>query len=112
MAYAALMNGQIEALAVAKGNADALIATTEDQTDDTKKGAYAGFDFFVEEKYKNNVVLLNKEDAELLAAVNEALAKAMEANLYDGWYEACQIYAEVKTADELGYDDEGNKITE
>ena len=103
VAATALATGDIDALAVAYGNGEALVNDTIVLSD---------FYFEVEEKYKNNVVLLNKEDAELLAAVNEALAKAMTANLYDGWYEACQIYAEVKTLDELGYDDEGNKITE
>ena len=104
-AVEALKSGDIDALAVAKGNGEAFAASSEevDLTD---------YYFHVEEKYKNNVILLNKDDAELLNQVNAALAKAMAANLYDGWYEACQIYAEVKTIDELGYDDEGNKITE
>ncbi|MBQ2794320.1 MAG: amino acid ABC transporter substrate-binding protein [Clostridia bacterium] len=102
-AATALATGDIDALAVAYGNGEALANDTIVLSD---------YYFEVDEKYKNNVVLLNKEDAELLEAVNTALAKAMDANLYDPWYEACQIYAEVKTADELGYDDEGNKITE
>ena len=102
-AATALATGEIDALAVAYGNGEAL--ASEDIV-------LSDFYFEVEEKYKNNVILLNKEDAELLEAVNAALAKAMSADLYDGWYEACQIYAEVKTLDELGYDDEGNKITE
>ena len=41
-----------------------------------------------------------------------ALAKAKAAGLYNTWYETCEIYSEIKTADQLGYDDEGNKITE
>ena len=102
-AATALATGDIDALAVAYGNGEALVNDTIVLSD---------FYFEVEEKYKNNVILLNKNDSELLEKVNVALAKAMAANLYDGWYEACQIYAEVKTADELGYDDEGNKITE
>ena len=102
-AATALATGDIDALAVAYGNGEALVNDTIVLSD---------FYFEVEEKYKNNVILLNKNDSELLEKVNAALAKAMAANLYDGWYEACQIYAEVKTADELGYDDEGNKITE
>ena len=40
------------------------------------------------------------------------LAKAKAAGVYDTWYEAAQLLAEIKTIDELGYDDEGNKITE
>ena len=102
-AATALATGEIDALAVAYGNGEALANDTIVLSD---------FYFEVEEKYKNNVVLLNKNDAELLEDVNAALAKAMAADLYDTWYEACQIYAEVKTLDELGYDDEGNKITE
>ncbi len=110
MAYTALMNGQIDALAVAKGNADALIATTDDEEDNTKKAAYGGFDFFVEEKYKNNVVLVQKGNTELLASINDALAKAMAADLYDTWYEASLLYGDVTSIDEYGYTDDGKKI--
>ena len=110
MAYAALMNGSIDALAVAKGNGDALIASTDEQTDNTKKGAFAGFDFVVEEKYKNNVILLQKGNTALLEAVNASLAKAMEADLYDAWYEACLTYGDVTSIDEYGYTDDGKKI--
>ena len=104
-AVEALKTGDIDALAVAKGNGEAFAATSDDVV-------LTDFYFEVDELYKNNVILLNKNDADLLAAVNAALAKAMAADLYTGWYEACQIYAEVKTLDELGYDDDGNKITE
>ena len=104
-AVEALKSGDIDALAVAKGNGEAFAASSDDVV-------LTDFYFEVDELYKNNVILLNKDDAELLEAVNAALAKAMAADLYTGWYEACQIYAEVKTIDELGYDDEGNKITE
>ncbi len=103
VAATALTTGDIDALAVAYGNGEALANDTI---------VLSEYYFEVDEKYKNNVILLNKNDEELLAKVNAALAKAMAADVYDGWYEACQIYAEVKTADELGYDDEGNKITE
>lgn len=102
-AAVALSTGDIDALAVAYGNGEALVNDTIVLSD---------YYFEVEEKYKNNVILLNKQDAELLEKVNAALAKAMAADLYDPWYEACQIYAEVKTLDELGYDENGNKITE
>ena len=102
-AATALATGDIDALAVAYGNGEALANDTIVLTD---------YFFQVEEKYKNNVILLNKNDAELLDAVNAALAKAMAADVYDTWYEACQIYAEVKTADELGYNDDGTKIVE
>ena len=103
VAATALASGEIDALAVAYGNGEALANDTIVLSD---------YYFEVEDKYKNNVILLNKADGELLEKVNAALAKAKAADLYTGWYEACQIYAEVKTADQLGYDDEGNKITE
>lgn len=102
----ALKTGNIDALAVAKGNGDAFIADNKDSID------FSGFEFEIEEKYKNNVILVNKNNSELWEKVNAALAKAMDAGLYDGWYEACQIYSGIKTKDELGYDDNGNKITE
>ncbi len=102
----ALKNGQIDALACAKGNADAFIASDADKLVET------GFEFVIEEKYKNNVILLNKNDGDLCTKVNAALAKAMADNLYDDWYDACKIYAGISTIDELGYDDDGNKITE
>ena len=106
LAVEALITGKIDALAVAHGNGEAYISQNADKLD------WAGFDFIVEEKYKNNVVLVEKGNTELCAAINAALAKAMAANLYDGWYETCEIYSKIKTADDLGYDDEGNKITE
>ena len=110
MAYTALLNGTIDALAVAKGNADSLIASTKDEEDAALKGAFAGFDFFVEEKYKNNVILIQKGDTETLAAVNAALGKAMAADVYDPWYEACKTYGDVTSIDEFGYTDDGKKI--
>ena len=103
VAATALATGEIDALAVAHGNGEALANDTI---------VLSEYFFEVDEKYKNNVILLNKEDAELLEAVNAALAKAMAADVYDYWYDCCQIYAQVKTIDELGFDDEGNKITE
>ena len=97
---------KMENLAVAKGNGDAFIADNKDSID------FSGFRFEVEEKYKNNVILVGKNNAELCEKVNKALAKAMSENVYDDWYEACQIYSGIKTKDDLGYDDEGNKISE
>ncbi|MBO4355725.1 MAG: amino acid ABC transporter substrate-binding protein [Clostridia bacterium] len=104
--YTALLAGNIDALAVADGNANALLA------DDADKACKPGFEFEVEEKYKNNVILVNKNNQELCDKVNTVLAKAMSEGVYTGWYEASKIYANINTKDELGYDDEGNKITE
>lgn len=105
-AVTALMTGKIDALAVAQGNGTSYISANPDKID------FTGFQFEIEEKYKNNVILLNKENNEMLTKVNEVLAKAMAADVYTNWYEASQLLGEIKTIDELGYDDEGNKITE
>ena len=63
-------------------------------------------------KYENNVILLNKNSTELLEKVNAALAKALAANLYDGWYEDAKALAGIETAEEVSYDDEGQAPTE
>ena len=100
----ALANGNIDALAVAVGNGEAIVANN-----DSLKTS--GFFFQVDEKYKNNVILVNKNDADLLEKVNEALAKAMAADVYDAWYAACEKYAGVDTKNEDGFDEEGNPNT-
>jgi polar amino acid transport system substrate-binding protein len=101
-----LLTGKIDALAVAYGNGESFISANGD------KIVFTGFEFVVDELYKNNVILLKKNSTELGAKVNAVLAKAKAAGVYDSWYEACQLLAEIKTIDELGYDEEGNKITE
>ena len=101
-----LKTGKIDALAVAHGNGEAFISQNADSID------WAGFDFVVDDLYKNNVILIQKGNTDLLTAVNAALAKAKASGVYNTWYETCEIYSEIKTADQLGYDDEGNKITE
>ena len=105
-AVEALKSGKVDAIAVAHGNGESIIANAKDVI------GFSGFDFDVDPIYENNVCLIQKGNTALLEKVNAALAKAKAAGLYKGWYEACQIYAEVKTIDELGYDENGVKITE
>ena len=105
-AVEALKAKQVDFLAVAHGNGDSIIASAGDTI------AFTGFDFEVADIYKNNVCLLNKDNTELLDQVNAALAKALENDYYSGWYDACKVYAGVSTLDELGFDENGNKITE
>ena len=97
---------QVDFLAVAHGNGESIIASANDAI------AFTGFDFEVDDIYKNNVCLLNKDSTDLLELVNAALAKALENDYYSGWYDACKVYAGVSTLDELGFDENGNKITE
>ena len=105
-AVEALKAKQVDFLAVAHGNGDSIIASAGDTI------AFTGFDFEVADIYKNNVCLLNKDNTELLDQVNAAQAKALENDYYSGWYDACKVYAGVSTLDELGFDENGNKITE
>ena len=97
-----LKSGDIDALAVATGNADVLISNNSEDV------ALSGFIFEVDPNYTANVILLNKEDDELLAKVNEILAKAYENGYYDVWYEEALALAEGENAADVTYDDEGN----
>ena len=99
-AVEALRNGNIDALAVAKGNGDAIIANNDAL-------AFTGFEFEVSEEAENNVILLKKGADELTKQVNEILAKALAAGLYGPWYEEAKKMAGIETAAEVGYDDQG-----
>ena len=99
-AVLALQTGKIDALAVAHGNGEAIIANNPDI-------AFTGFDFDVDPKYENNVILLNKSNQAMLDKVNAVLSKAMAANLYDGWYNDAKELAGIPTASEVSYNDDG-----
>jgi len=105
-AFLQLKNGDFDALALATGNAEVFIANNPDDV------AMSGFIFEVDPKYTANVILLNKEDDELLAQVNEILAKAYDAGYYDVWYEEALALAEGENAADISYDDEGNVATD
>ena len=104
-AVLALQTGKIDAMAVAHGNGEAIIANNPDI-------AFTGFDFDVDPKYENNVILLNKTNTALLEKVNAALGKAMAANYYDGWYEDAKALAGIPTASEVSYNDDGTAPTD
>lgn len=100
-AVLALQTGKIDALAVAQGNGEAIMVNNSDV-------AFTGFQFQVDPLYQNNIILLNKQDTELLAKVNEILAECMANDLYSGWYAEAQTLAGIDTAAEISYDEEGN----
>ena len=100
-AVEALRNGKIDALAVAKGNGDAIIANND-------AVAFSGFLFEVSAEAENNVILLNKNNEALLEKVNEILAKAYAAGYYGEWYDEAEALAGIDTASEISYDDDGN----
>lgn len=92
-----LQNGNIEALAVAKGNAEMIISSNPDLV-------ICSWEFDVKAEYEANVVLVTKGEDELLAVVNEALAKAYADGLYGEWYNAAVELAKSENATEVSVD--------
>ena len=92
-----LKSGNIEALAVAKGNGEMIV----DANPDLVK---CSWQFAVEEKYEANLIIMAKGETELLAAVNEALAKAKAEGLYAKWYEEAVELGKSENAKELTLD--------
>lgn len=92
-----LQNGNIEALAVAKGNAEMIITANPDLV-------ICSWEFDVKAEYEANVVLVTKGEDELLAVVNEALAKAYADGLYGEWYDAAVELAKSDSATEVTVD--------
>lgn len=96
-----LKKGDFDAMAVAIGNANSIIASNPDL-------AMTGFQFEVSEAEENNLILLPKGDDEMTEKVNEALAKALAAGYYETWYEEALNIAGV----EISYDVDGNPIVD
>lgn len=96
-----LKKGDFDVMAVAIGNANALINSNPDII-------MSGFQFEVDEKMTNNLILLQKGNDELTAKVNEILAKAEAAGLYETWYNEALNTAGV----DISYDADGNPVTE
>ncbi len=94
-----LKQGEFDCIAVAEGNADAIIANHPEI-------AKSGFYFELTEKQKGNLILLQKGNDELTQLVNNALSKAKM--YYDTWYADARAIAGIETS----YDDEGNPITD
>ena len=88
-----LQQGNLEAIAVAKGNGEQFIANNTDLV-------ICAWQFEVAAEYENNVVMIQKGQVELLEAVNEALAEAYAAGYYGTWYdEALALAAELGELD-------------
>ncbi len=94
-----LKNGDFDCIAVAGGNADAIIASNPDIIK-------SGFNFYVDPKETGNVILLQKGADDLTKVVNEILAES--ESYWGAWYEAAQAISGI----DQSYDDEGNKVTE
>lgn len=90
-----LKSGNIEALAVAYGNAEMIVDANPDLV-------ICIWEFDVKAEYSANVIMMQKGETELLDAVNAILAQAKDSNLYDGWY---------KDAVELGKSENAQELT-
>ena len=93
-----LQSGNIDAMAVANGNADVILLSYEGLVK-------AAWEFDVSEESDGNVVMIHKGNTALLAAVNEILAKAYAEGLYGGWYNEAKEMAGLPTAQEVSIED-------
>lgn len=93
-----LQNGSIEALAVAKGNAEMILDSNPDLM-------ICPWEFEVAAEYEANVILITKGETALLNIVNEALAKAYADGLYGTWYEDAVALAKTENAAEVSVED-------
>lgn len=92
-----LLNGVFDCIAVADGNADAIIAAHPEIIK-------SGFRFEITEKQTGNLILLQKGNDELTQLVNNILTKAQM--YYETWYMDARATAGIETS----YDDAGNPI--
>ena len=98
-----LCKGDFVAMAVAEGNADAIISGNPDL-------CKSGFYFELTDDLRDHLILMPKGNDELTATVNDLLAKAKEAGYYEVWYAEALEKAGIGV--EISYDDEGNVATE
>ena len=87
-----------DAVAVADGNGDAIIAKNPEI-------AKSGFVFYVDPKETGNVIMLQKGADDLTAVVNDILAESEQ--YWEAWYAAAQSISGI----DQSYDDQGNAIT-
>ena len=93
-----LKSGDFDFIAVAAGNADAIIASNPDI-------ALAGFNFYVDPKETGNVILLQKGADALTDIVNQILAQSEQ--YWAPWYAAAQAISGI----DQSYDDAGNVVS-
>ena len=83
-----LQNGSIEALAVAKGNAEIIMDANPDLV-------LCPWEFTITEETEAFVILITKGETALLNVVNEALAKAYSEGMYGVWHDEAVALAKV-----------------
>ena len=94
-----LQSGNIEALAVAAGNGEAILVNNPDLVK-------CSWEFEVKAEYEANVIMMHKGHTALCEAVNEALAVAYDSGFYGEWYAEAKELAGIPTAVELSIPDE------
>lgn len=94
-----LKSGDFDCIAVAGGNADAIIASNPEIIK-------SGFNFYVDPKETGNVILLQKGADDLTNIVNQILAES--ESYWGAWYDAAKEISGI----EQSYDENGNAITE
>ena len=93
-----LKNGDFTCMAVADGNADAIIASNPESVK-------SGFVFYVDPKETGNVILLQTGADDLTALVNQILADSEQ--YWEAWYATASAISGI----DQSYDDDGNAIT-
>ena len=83
-----LQNGSIEALAVAKGNAEIIMDANPDLV-------LCPWEFTITEETEAFVILITKGETALLNVVNDALAKAYSEGMYGAWHDEAVALAKV-----------------
>ena len=83
-----LQNGSIDALAVAKGNAEIIMDANPDLV-------LCPWEFTITEETEAFVILITKGETALLNVVNEALAKAYSEGMYGAWHDEAVALAKV-----------------
>ena len=94
-----LKNGDFACMAVADGNADAIIANNPEIIK-------SGFVFDVDPKEVGNVILLQKGADDMTEVINQILAKSEQ--YWDSWYKAAEAISGI----DQSYDDDGNVVTD
>lgn len=93
-----LQNGSIEALAVAKGNAEIIMDANPDLV-------LCPWEFTITEETEAFVILITKGETALLNVVNDALAKAYSEGMYGAWHDEAVALAKSENAAEVSVED-------
>ncbi len=98
-----LLNGEIDGLAMAEGNAIVIMESEENLV-------RTGFSFNKNNAEALNVILIQKGNEKLTHEVNKILAEASAAGYYAKWYSSAKELSGKENAKAITYDEHGNMI--